>query len=46
MFIIIGPGIKSPEERTMEYLEDVAVNTARSVCAIEHIYTVLFNLKL
>ena len=26
-----GPGIKSPEERTIDYLEDVAVETARLV---------------
>ena len=25
----LGPGLKSPEERTMEYLEEVAVETAR-----------------
>lgn len=25
----LGPGLKSPEERTMEYLEEVAVEAAR-----------------
>ena len=25
----LGPGLKSPEDRTMEYLEEVAVQTAR-----------------
>ena len=28
----LGPGLKSPEDRTMEYLEEVAVQTARCVC--------------
>ena len=25
----LGPGLKSPEDRTMDYLEEVAVQTAR-----------------
>ena len=25
----LGPGLKSPEERTIEYLEEVAVEAAR-----------------
>ena len=24
-----GPGIKNPEEKTMEYLEEVAINIAK-----------------
>ena len=32
IFILyVGPGIGSPEERTVEYLETVAIQTARSV---------------
>ncbi|EDL37263.1 hydroxyacyl-Coenzyme A dehydrogenase/3-ketoacyl-Coenzyme A thiolase/enoyl-Coenzyme A hydratase (trifunctional protein), alpha subunit, isoform CRA_b, partial [Mus musculus] len=27
----LGPGIKSPEERTIEYLEEVAVNFAKGL---------------
>ncbi|XP_018119632.1 trifunctional enzyme subunit alpha, mitochondrial [Xenopus laevis] len=27
----LGPGLKSPEERTIEYLEEVAVDTARGI---------------
>ncbi|XP_069742664.1 trifunctional enzyme subunit alpha, mitochondrial-like [Narcine bancroftii] len=27
----LGPGLKSPEERTMEYLEEVAINCARGI---------------
>lgn len=26
---VLGPGLKEGEERTLEYLEDVAVNVAR-----------------
>lgn len=29
----LGPGLKSPEERTMEYLEEVAVETARDLAS-------------
>lgn len=32
----LGPGLKSPEDRTMEYLEEVAVQTARCVCVCVH----------
>lgn len=28
---ITGPGLKSPEERTMEYLEEVAIECARGI---------------
>lgn len=28
---IIGPGLKSPEERTINYLEEVAIECARSI---------------
>jgi hypothetical protein len=30
-FVFTGPGIKSPEERTIEYLEEVAVNFAKGL---------------
>lgn len=26
-----GPGLKSPEERTMDYLEEVAIECARGI---------------
>lgn len=28
---IVGPGLKSPEERTMDYLEEVAIQCARGI---------------
>ena len=28
---LLGPGLKSPEEMTIEYLEEVAIKTARSL---------------
>lgn len=30
-FGVLGPGLKSPEERTMEYLEEVAIEYARGI---------------
>lgn len=30
-FCITGPGLKSPEERTMDYLEEVAIECARGI---------------
>lgn len=31
MFIFTGPGVKPPEERTIEYLEEVAVTFAKGL---------------
>lgn len=31
MFIFTGPGIKPPEERTIEYLEEVAITFAKGL---------------
>lgn len=31
MVCVLGPGLKSPEERTIEYLEEVAVECARGI---------------
>lgn len=28
---VTGPGLKSPEERTMDYLEEVAIDCARGI---------------
>ena len=28
---ILGPGLKSPEERTIDYLEEVAIQAARGI---------------
>lgn len=28
---ILGPGLKSPEERTMDYLEEVAIQCAKGI---------------
>lgn len=28
---IIGPGLKSPEERTIDYLEEIAIECARGI---------------
>jgi len=30
----LGPGVKSPEERTRDYLEEVAIETARSLTTL------------
>lgn len=30
-FIFVGPGLKPPEERTMEYLEEVAITFAKGL---------------
>ena len=29
----LGPGLKSPEERTLEYLEEMAINTAKDIAS-------------
>lgn len=31
VFYVAGPGLKSPEERTIEYLEEVAVDFAKGL---------------
>lgn len=28
---VVGPGLKSPEERTIEYLEEVAIECAKGI---------------
>lgn len=30
-FLYIGPGLKSPEERTIDYLEEVAIEYAKGI---------------
>lgn len=31
MFVFAGPGVKPPEERTIEYLEEIAVTFAKGL---------------